>query len=254
MPTERVRGDMNRGIKLATLFTIAAALPACWSHSPAPSQPTPQRRSASDPPRKPIAAKPEETIPIAIFPNESAISDRICQLFEPEGLGCSMTCVSNCNVHVVFSQRARARELLEGDVWLASRVHVVDEAEYQAAIAPPEPLAAEVRVSRAEVDKQITGPVRLYRPGDSAALCDPICVGSNPSGIRVVSVTSGSLYEKIGLRAQDLIVAVDGQKIDIASAFRAAQVAKTKNRFRIDLSRKGKAMSTEVVVIGAATP
>ncbi|HEY5933431.1 MAG TPA: PDZ domain-containing protein [Kofleriaceae bacterium] len=236
---------MNR--RIATLFTIAAALPACWSHSPAPSQPTPERHTVVDPPPR-KQTKPEELVPVAIFPDESAISGRVCQLFEPEGLGCSMTCVSNCNVHVPFSKRMRARELLQGDPWLVSRIHVVDEAEYQAMIAPPEPLAAEVRVSRAEVDKQIVGRVRLYRPGDSAALCDPICVDSNPSGIMVVSVTSGSLFEKIGLRAQDLIVAVDGQPIDVAGAFRAAQVAKTKNRFRVDLSRKGKAMFTEVVV------
>jgi hypothetical protein len=237
---------MNRGITL--LLTIAPTLPACWSGSPAPSQPTPERRSANNPPRKPIDAKPDELVPVVMLPDDGAIVGRLCQLFDAEGIGCTMTCLRSCNVHVPFSQRARARALVLGDAWLASRVDVIDEAEYQAMIAPPEALAAEVRVSRADVDQQLAGSVRLYRPGDSAAICNPLCVDSNPSGILVVRVTSGSLFDMIGLREGDLITGVDNQRIDIAGAFRAAEVAKTKNRFRIDLSRKGKAMSTEVVV------
>lgn len=238
---------MNRGITLS-LFLALSTLPACWSHSTAPSHPTPERRSASDPPRKRIAATSEELVPVVILPDDGAISGRLCELLGSDGIGCTMTCVSNCNVHVPSSQRIRARELVLGDPWLASRVDVIEEDEYQAMIAPPEPLAAETRVTRAEVDRQLAGPVRLYRPGDTAAICDPLCVDSNPSGIRVVHVTSGSLFDRIGLRDGDLITAVDNQPIAIANGFLAAKVAKTKNRFRIDLTRKGKAMSTEVVV------
>jgi hypothetical protein len=241
---------MNRGMTLATLLTLAA-LPACWSRSTPPSQPTPEHRSASDPPQ-PIDAKPEELVPVVLLPDDSAIRGRLCDLLDTEGIACRMTCVSNCNVHVPFSQRVRARALVQGDPWLVARVDVIDEAEYQAMIAPPVPLAPEARVSRADVDRQLASPVRLRRRGDSAAMCDPICVDSNPGGILVVSVARGSLFDRIGLRDGDLITAVDNQPIDIAGAVRAVQVAKTKNRIRIDLSRKGKAMSTEVVI--AATP
>lgn len=239
---------MNRSIALS-LFLALAALPACWSHSTAPSQPAPERRSASDPPRKPRDIRSEDELPVVILPNDAAIRDRLCELLGTEGIGCTMTCVTNCNVHVPFSQRIRARELVLNDPWLAARVDVIEEDEYQAMIAPPEPLAAETQVSRADVDRQLAGPVRLYRRGDTAATCDPICVASNPSGIRVVHVARGSVFDRIGLRDGDLITAVDNQAIAVSNAVLAAQVARTKNRFRIDLDREGKAMSTQVVVI-----
>ncbi len=246
---------MRPGTKLSAVIAVVLALPACWSRATTSSAPEPPLRSSSDRPAPPISGDtPDKLVPVVMMANDGAIHAHLCKLVAPEGMECRITCISSCNFHVLGSQRFRARELVHADPWLMALVRVTEEHEYQAMIAPPEPLAPRVEISRVDIDRQLAGTVRLHRRGDSAALCDPMCVDSNPGGILVVSVASGSVFARIGLRDGDLVTAFDGQPIHVADGFRAAQVARARNRFRIDIRRKGKPMSTEVVVVGQPAP
>jgi S1-C subfamily serine protease len=78
-------------------------------------------------------------------------------------------------------------------------------------------------------------------------------VEAQPSGgFRLASVRSGSFVERLGLRANDVVLRVDGRPINgLDDASAAYAWLRVTNRFTVDLVRDGRPLRLHFVV---ATP
>jgi len=109
-----------------------------------------------------------------------------------------------------------------------------------AAAVSPRPGTA-LLIPRADLDRAL---------GDFAALSQDVQVDQQPSGgFRLVSVRSGSFFERIGLRPNDVILRVDGRAINgVDDASAAYAWLRVTNQFTVDILRNGHPVALRYVI------
>ena len=96
-------------------------------------------------------------------------------------------------------------------------------------------------LQRAELDREL---------GDFGSLSQQLQVTAQPEGgFRLSQVRGGCFFERIGLRANDVVVRVDGRAIngvdDAAAAYAWLRVA---NTFTVDVVRDGRPLTLRYVI------
>jgi S1-C subfamily serine protease len=109
-----------------------------------------------------------------------------------------------------------------------------------AAAVNPRPGTA-LLIPRADLDRAL---------GDFAALSQDVQVDQQPAGgFRLVSVRSGSFFERIGLRPNDVILRVDGRAINgVDDASAAYAWLRVTNQFTVDILRNGRPVALRYVI------
>lgn len=69
--------------------------------------------------------------------------------------------------------------------------------------------------------------------------------GGKPSGLKLLSVRSGSIFAKLGLKRNDVLEKINGQDVDIKRGFEIFSQLKDSSSIKIDLVRNGKKKSLE---------
>jgi S1-C subfamily serine protease len=202
-------------------------------------------------PPAPVVSTPqveEPDVPVASYMNPSLSTDttqaQLAKLFEAQHIKWTAYGSLGYTLAVPASQAERARALLRADPQLSRSVHVIEAAELAQSLAPPAALAPTFQIDRVTLDAELA---------NLSALSSSIDVRWNqPGGVLVQRVASASLFDRMGWRAGDVIVAVNGLRVhDDADAMIVAQLARTKPTLSIDLSRKGQVMAMQVVVTGS---
>lgn len=92
-------------------------------------------------------------------------------------------------------------------------------------------------ITRDEVNTQMANLNTLM----TQALATPEMVGGQMIGFRLKQIQGGSFYQKIGLKENDIITSVNGEKItDAAKALSLLQDLKTMNSLDLGIKRNGK--------------
>ncbi|MEO8698657.1 MAG: PDZ domain-containing protein [Kofleriaceae bacterium] len=182
----------------------------------------------------------EETVPIASIANPSLMGDnaaaRIAEVFAKHDIEWFAYGSLGFTVSVPASQAERARALLRG----MPNVYVIEKRELAALVAPPIGLAPMFTIERIDLDAEL---VNL-----AALIAGTKVQWNHPSGILILEVGRGSLFERMGLLPNDMIAEVDGVAVHSDSdALRVLALAKVKDRLPIRISRKGTPMTVEVV-------
>jgi S1-C subfamily serine protease len=96
-------------------------------------------------------------------------------------------------------------------------------------------------VPRADLDRAL---------GDFASLSQDVQVAQQPQGgFRLAAVRAGSFFERIGLRANDVVLRVDGRPINgIEDASAAYAWLRVTNRFNVELVRDGRPVTLRYVI------
>jgi type II secretory pathway component PulC len=122
---------------------------------------------------------------------------------------------------------------------------VTPSAPATAAVAPAvtadrRPVAA-MLIPRADLDREL---------GDFASLSQDVQVSQQPEGgFRLAAVRSGSFFERIGLRANDVVVRVDGRTIKgIDDASAAYAWLRVTNKFSVEVLREGRPLTLRYVI------
>jgi type II secretory pathway component PulC len=118
--------------------------------------------------------------------------------------------------------------------------------------APATPaVAATVTPARQRVTAMVVPRADLDRAlGDFAALSQDVQVAQQPQGgFRLSAVRAGSFFERIGLRANDVVLRVDGRPINgIEDASAAYAWLRVTNRFNVELVRDGRPVTLRYVI------
>jgi S1-C subfamily serine protease len=113
---------------------------------------------------------------------------------------------------------------------------VADAARRPARQVPPDAIV----LSRGEVDSAL---------GDFAKLAAAIHGRFSASGLAVDAVSDGSIFQRAGVRAGDVIASVDGAKLrsldDAANVYARAPTA---SAFSVQILREGKPLTMHVVI------
>lgn len=91
-------------------------------------------------------------------------------------------------------------------------------------------------VDKAEIDNALANPDKLFTEVQAV----PNFVGGKPAGIKLLSMTSSSIFSKLGLQRGDVLEKINGTELDIASGMNLFNQLKNQNRISIDLTRNGK--------------
>lgn len=220
---------MSRFVRWCSTLLAASG---CWSspasapiHTPGSPTAIPSLSVA------PIRRLEHEYIPIVMI--DASDDARVGQLLSDRGIEWTSTCIHTCTLHVIDTDAERARALLRGEPDL----RVIEQSEYEAMIAPPEPMSPLVEISRSDLEQQLRTPMDLQ------------VQWNHPGGILVRHVAPASVFERVGLRDGDVIARFDGSDVHGADdAMRADQLVRIKDRFTLEVERKGQRMKTEVFV------
>jgi hypothetical protein len=109
------------------------------------------------------------------------------------------------------------------------------------AAAPTAQAFSAVVIARAELDREL---------GDFASLSQQLQVATLPEGgFRLVQVRSGSFFERIGLRTNDVVLRVDGRPINgVDDASAAYAWLRVTNKFTVDVLRDGRAITLHYAI------
>ena len=91
------------------------------------------------------------------------------------------------------------------------------------------------QIPRAEVDKALANLSRLYT--DIRAV--PYFKDGKANGFKLLNVKQGSLFEKLGLRRGDILKAINGNVLDIATGMQLFNNLKNETHFTMDVERRG---------------
>ncbi|MBI4924992.1 MAG: hypothetical protein HY843_03625 [Bdellovibrio sp.] len=95
-------------------------------------------------------------------------------------------------------------------------------------------------ITRAEVDKALGNLNEIL----TQARCVPNFEGGVPAGYKCFQIVSGSIYDKLGLQNDDVIMKINGQDItDPAQAFQHLASLKEANHFEMQVKRGGKPLN-----------
>lgn len=229
---DRSRRAHVTGGMLRSLILLLAA--ACGD----PGRP-PARSPTPPPPSK--TAPAEDDVPVATYMNPALATDgthaRIAELLEARHIRWVAYGSLGFTLAVPRSQADAARDTLRRH---NLPIRIIEAAELAQLSAPATPLAPTFAIDRAALDGELA---------DLNKLAAAISVAWNPGGILIGRVAPGSLFARLGLLAGDVIVAVDGTAVrDEADVHRVLQLARSRDRLVITLSRKGTTQATTVAV------
>ena len=107
------------------------------------------------------------------------------------------------------------------------------------------PVAA-MLIPRADLDREL---------GDFATLSQDVQVAAQPEGgFRIAAVRSGSFFERIGLRPNDVVLRVDGRAINgVEDASAAYAWLRVTNKFSVDVMRDGRPLTLRFVISQSMT-
>ncbi len=96
-------------------------------------------------------------------------------------------------------------------------------------------------IPRVDLDREL---------GDFAALSQDVQVAAQPEGgFRLAQVRSGSFFERIGLRTNDVVLRVDGRPINgVDDASAAYAWLRVTNKFTVDVLRDGRPLTLQYVI------
>ena len=96
-------------------------------------------------------------------------------------------------------------------------------------------------IPRADLDRAL---------GDFAALSQDVQVAQQPEGgFRLAAVRPGSFFDRIGLRANDVVLRVDGRPINgIDDASAAYAWLRVTNKFSVEVLREGRPVTLRYVI------
>lgn len=90
-------------------------------------------------------------------------------------------------------------------------------------------------IDRAEVDEAIANLDKLY----TQIRAVPHFHEGRPNGLKLLSVRSGSIFSKLGLRRGDILQRINGLELDIKRGLEIFNQLKSETRITIDLERRG---------------
>lgn len=90
-------------------------------------------------------------------------------------------------------------------------------------------------IDRSEVDDAIANLDKLY----TQIRAVPHFSEGRPSGLKLLSVRSGSIFSKLGLRRGDILQRINGLELDIKRGLEIFNQLKNETRITIDLERRG---------------
>jgi general secretion pathway protein C len=90
-------------------------------------------------------------------------------------------------------------------------------------------------IDQAEIDNAMNNLDKLF----TEVRAVPNFVGGKPAGIKLLSMTSSSLFAKLGLQRGDVIERINGVDIDMKRGFEIFNQLKGEKRITIDLNRNG---------------
>jgi hypothetical protein len=110
-----------------------------------------------------------------------------------------------------------------------------------AAVTPDRRPVAAMLIPRADLDREL---------GDFAALSQDVQVSQQPEGgFRIAAVRGGSFFERIGLRANDVVLRVDGRPINgVEDASAAYAWLRVTNKFSVEVLRDGRPLTLRYVI------
>jgi hypothetical protein len=110
--------------------------------------------------------------------------------------------------------------------------------------ADRKPVTTTVLIPRPELDREL---------GDFAALSQDVQVATQPEGgFRLAQVRSGSFFERIGLRTNDVVLRIDGRPINgVEDASAAYAWLRVTNKFTVDVLRDGHPLTLRYVIAPA---
>ncbi len=91
-------------------------------------------------------------------------------------------------------------------------------------------------VDKAEIDNALANVDKLFTEVQAV----PNFVGGKPAGIKLLAMTSTSIFAKLGLQRGDVLERINGTELDIASGMNLFNQLKNQTRITIDLTRNGK--------------
>jgi S1-C subfamily serine protease len=96
-------------------------------------------------------------------------------------------------------------------------------------------------IPRADLDREL---------GDFAALSQDVQVTQQPEGgFRLAAVRPGSFFERLGLRANDVVLRVDGRPINgVEDASAAYAWLRVTDKFSVEVLRNGRPLTLRYVV------
>lgn len=141
-------------------------------------------------------------------------------------------------VRVVFiNKMTRRKEMVELPEDQKSKIQFSTPTKRSASTGIKEVQENKFLISRAEVESQMSNLNALM----TQALATPEMVGGQMIGFRLKQIQAGSFYEKIGLKINDIITSVNGEKItDAAKALSLLQDLKSMNSLDLGIKRNGK--------------
>ncbi len=98
------------------------------------------------------------------------------------------------------------------------------------------------QIDRAEVDKVMAD----FNNVLTQARCVPNFEGGRPSGYRCFQIEPGSIYDKLGMKDNDVICGINGQAVnDPATAFNMLNTLKTQRNIELCINRGGQVMNMQ---------
>ncbi len=96
-------------------------------------------------------------------------------------------------------------------------------------------------VDKREIDDAIQNLDRLY----TEIRAVPNFAGGKVSGMKILSVKSGSIFAKLGLRRGDILQKINGLELDVKRGFEIFNKLKEENSITLDLIRQGQPTTLE---------
>ncbi len=96
-------------------------------------------------------------------------------------------------------------------------------------------------IDQAEVDNAMKNLDQLY----TEVRAVPNFAGGKVSGVKILSVKQGSLFDKLGLRRGDILERINGMELDVKKGFEIFGTLKDEKRLTLDLVRQGQNQTVE---------
>jgi len=96
-------------------------------------------------------------------------------------------------------------------------------------------------LDQSEVDNALKNLDRLY----TEVRAVPNFAGGKVSGIKILSVKQGSIFDKLGLRRGDILERINGMELDVKRGFEIFSTLKDEKKLTLDLVRQGQNQTVE---------
>ncbi len=96
-------------------------------------------------------------------------------------------------------------------------------------------------IDRAEIEAAMANMDKLY----TQVRAVPHFKEGNPDGLKLLSVRSGSIFSKLGLKRGDILKKINGNELDIKKGLELFNQLKTESTFVIEVERKGTVFNME---------